>query len=659
MSVHQGTLGGTPYVSIDDIEFPLTPGAYLQRIPLNPFSPVSQAGNTSRVTDARLAAEVWDDFTGGMGQRDEDQKSSTSYSIGNLDTRVPGAIALPPIATLLAGVTGFTAAHAPVYVEHMRDETNYAILAWSPKRAGYYRKLSGATGVFNTTSIAGTLSGLTSFNGAYYAVSWDGTNSRIYSTADLGATWTVRHTSAAAAQYARLVTYDNRLWTINRTNHILLVSADGATFANEGTALIVNPGEVITDLLVWNTPSGSDQLIYALTNQRLLVYNEPGVIWNEFYSFEGVIQARYTRGHVFRRDSNLYVTFMDDTASALRDKQGLVLMFTPGTSDEVGPAKRYGIPTTLIDGLTHAQGGVHWLFAWGAGTPGVFMAMNEFAGWSTLFDPATVGTANLIGGGYANGRAWCALDNGNMYELSVPDRRELPPRVDGGTYNAGSHYVRSAWTEHNQKNRLKLGAYFEIDCRLSDGTSGVPTGSGVTLRYRVDNQPWVTIVLSDINQESTDTVGTLLTRSVPPSAQTWPAIVLLPNNVEEKGLPYRRLQWEIQLQRSAPATGTPVLASVTLYYTFWQESHFSYQFNIDLTWQSWAEFPDQVFAGRTRDELRAKLLDLVRQKNYHRFNYADGPNAVVLDACDMLLAGREDTELGGGVYSVTVRDLGV
>lgn len=651
MSASNGTIDEMPVLEINDVPLPLVEEADLQRMPLSPFSPATQAGNTSRITDARLAAQVWDNFTGGMGQRDEEGTDSTSFSVGNLDARVASNVSLPPLPTLLGNLSAYVGTTAQVYVELIRNSATTVLLFWSPAAFGAYTLREGVAYTVTTQ----TPNGFAAFNGAYFLVAWDGTNSLVLRSTDGGVSWT---TAATLAYRLRgLVFHDNRLISYDVTGSRFVESLDGVTWTLHSVGPKLLPGEEVSQLVVWVAPSQARMTVLTITNLRILGYEEESGDWHTFYDFEGIFQARWPVAYMYRRDSNLYFAPYDAVSATNRDENALVMMFTPGTSDEVGPGKRFGLSPDLVEGVFKLQGGVHWLYAFAQGQPGGIFALNEFQGWTSMFDPKTVGDGlgKVVGGGYANGRLWALLDNGNVYEMLAPDRRELPPLRAGGTYNLGTHYLRSSWSSHNQRNRWKIGAYFEIDMRLKDGTSGVPTGARTYFLYRTDSGNWIEIPLGE-SPENTQ-VGTLLMQSVVPNTQEWPLRVPLPNGTTQDGLPYKQIQWEVRMERSSPAESTPVLASVTLYYIFWQEPEFAYQFNVDLSWETWSKYPDQTLGGYSRDELIEYLLGLPNIKGFHRVRYASGSTEVYIPATDILVAGREDPVMGGGIYSTTVRDL--
>lgn len=647
---------GPPYIEIDGVAFPLVEGSKVQRSPLNPFSPAIQAGNSARITDARLAVQVWDNFTGGLGQRDEEGQQNTSYAEGNIDVRVPGAAALPPLATLVVN-TGFSHTNdSEIFVEYMRHATTPGLFMWSRRSSVSKTWRNNVL----TTHPAGNVRGFASFSGAYWHVVNTGGNSYLNKTVDAGGTWTTSKTWTGKSLRG-LVSFDNRLIVYNETDNTFEYSTDGTTWAQYSGGPEFRPLETVSELFVWAAPGGARDTVFALTTQRIFGYEEEALEWHTFYDFEGVFNTDYPTIHLWRRDSNLYMApFSEPHITGVpRDKNGIVMMFTAGVADETGPTKRFGLPSTFVDGIFRLQGGIHWLYGFAHGAPGGVFAFNEFGGWTTIFDPRVVtgsSTAHIIGGGYANGTGWAITDDGSLYSLDLPDRKELPPRPDGATYATGEHYLRSSWITHAQVNRWKIGAYFEIDMRRGDGTSGVPPGSVVSFHYRVDSGPWQDITLG--NAPTNDYFMLLGLPSVEASSVQWPLKVPLPLNEQQTGIAYRRIQWEVRMSRSAPATDTPVLASVALYYTFWTGNFYAYQFALDLSVARFeAQWPDGMFGPYSRQELVEILLGFNEGKQYHTFTWASGPMEETIAAVDILVAGREDADTGGGVYSVTVRDL--
>jgi hypothetical protein len=177
--------------------------------------------------------------------------------------------------------------------------------------------------------------------------------------------------------------------------------------------------------------------------------------------------------------------------------------------------------------------------------------------------------------------------------------------------------------------------------RLASGASGLPSTASYDFYYSLNGGAFVH--LGPFNNAA---------------VTSWPHKLLLPDNVTQAGAPYRRLQWQITLTRGATPASSPALASVAWYYSYWQENHSAYQFAIDLSHETWAEFyPDGYFGPYSRGELQLALLSLNDVKTYHTLKLYSGEFEETIGAVDVLVAGREDADSGGGVYSCTARDL--
>jgi len=638
---------GQGWVEIDGYPFPLAENTPIVRNPLYPFSPALVGGASSKVTDSRLSVQVWTDFTGGIGQRKQDQPETTSYSEGNLDTRVPGAVALPPVQTLL-GTGSFTSVDGPANIEFM------GYVGGTPALFIYSKTFNKAqvfrSGIF-TSRPAEYVMGFASFQTAYWYVTNTAGTSKVYFSTDQGNTWTVSYTYAGGLW--GLVHHDNRLITYNATLNRFEQSFDGVTWTQYSPGPSLVYGESIRELIAWLAPSGVRDTVYALSNKRILVFEEEATEWHPFYDFNGIFSPTRPNAHVWRRDGNLYFAPYDDSlTSSTPDESGIVMLFTPGTSDEVGPTKREGFPETYLEGVFRMQGGAHWLYGWCYGAPGGLFSFNEFQGWTWLFDPRIINSARkCIGGGYGSGKAWTLLDNGALYECRLKDRRATPP-ISGVSYPTQQHYLRSAWSSHNQDTRDKIAAYVEIDLIRADGKSGVEVGDTCSLEFwcRSEDGVWQQFG------------GTLL----PNSYTQWPIRIPIQSTAPvetnptqgQVGKVYKRFQWEVRMTRGSTAGWTPVLASVALYYTYWNANHYAYQFTIDLSPERWArDWPDMYIGPYNRDELVEILLGFNEAKQYRTFRFASGASQESVTAIDLLVNGREDANLGGGIFQCTARDV--
>lgn len=639
---------GRAWSEIDGYPFPLTEGTPMIRNPLYPFSPAIQAGASSRVTDSRLSVQVWSDFTGGIGLRQQDQPETTSYAEGNLDTRSPGFTALPPVQTLL-GTGTFTNVDGPANIEFMGYSGSQPRLLIYSKTFNKAQVYLGS-GIFSSRP-AEYIMGFASFQTAYWYVTNTSGTSKVYFTTDQGTTWNTAYTYAGGLW--GLVMHDNRLITYNATLNRFEESLNGTAWAQHSLGPALVYGEAIRELIVWLAPSGVRDTVYAISNKRIHAYEEESGEWHPFYDFDGIFSPTRPNAHVWRRDGNLYFSPYDDSlTSSNPDESGIVMLFTPGTSDEVGPTKREGFPQTYLEGVFRMQGGAHWLYGWCYGAPGGLFSFNEFQGWTWLFDPRIINSARkCIGGGYGSGKAWTLLDNGALYETRLKDRKASPP-IAGISYPTQQHYLRSAWTTHNQDTRDKIASYVEIDFVRADGKSGVETGDTATAEFwcRSEDGVWQQF-------GGTLTLGSYTQWPIKIPFQSGSPVETSPA-FTPAGKRYKRFQWEVRITRGSTATFTPVLASVALYYTYWNANHYAYQFSIDLSPETWAkEWPDMYIGPYNRDELIEILLGFNDSPQYRTLRFASGASQEAVPAVDLLVNGREDPNLGGGIFQVTARDV--
>lgn len=648
-----------PWVEIDGLPFPLTAGSLVEVAPLNPFSPSNVDGNSQAVVSQRHAVQIWDDLTGGIGFRDDDP-ASHQVADGTLDMRQPDQVALPPLFTgvgtgnVAPATSGFNMGGAlPVQVEYAQNVAGaYAFFAY------YFSGVAGKLYRYNAstpTSIAlpaGTniIQGYAQYNGAWWFLTQNGTSGAVLlksSSQDPSSCTFPANLTVGAGTYRGLVAYDNKLITYDVANNAFLqYNSVGPAWAAYITGFQPLPGsETVRQLFVWTDKSGGRDALYCLTTSRILVYDEDGQQWEELYNFATLWSGSAAIAHVNRRDNSLVVSPYGSTDP--ERGHGNLLLFTPGTVDNIPINKMRGIPDVATGGLNLNKANfvgalassIHWLYAASmapTATYGGVWAFNEFGGWTPIFDAGLVGgSVCLLGMGYGGGKMFTLLENGNFYIFKLPDKNMNHP--DGSYDNTQTYTVRSARVWNKQRNLLKLGSHFGVTFK-----EALPATSTATLSYRTFDGT----TLSAWSSPNIITGGSPRYNEVSLNVGAWPL-----------GVPYLYIEWQVSLADSSGTT-TPVLESVALYYTYWQQNHFSYQFVIDLSTQTWDQWgPEASFGGYTRAYLQQTLLTLIDNKGYHKFTYATGQFTEVVIRADLLLSRREQAEDGSGFYSLTVRDL--
>jgi hypothetical protein len=641
--------------------YPLAPDSLMLKQPESPFSPAIQRGPSQKVLDQRMNVEVWNDFSGGMGELREDVNTSlTNYVTGTLDPREPGYLTLPPKLNSL-GNLGRTFA-SPTYITTVRDGSgNRHSLIWGPNNGGLTRRSSAGTltQIGNAGNVW-TVYEIVAFAGALYMSQNNATDGlTLKKSTDFGVTWT---NIAGTLGYKLLAIHDNKLWTIDTSTAKLFGSVDGTTWgvsAGAGGYYPMETGDSRLQLYEWSTPSGQGTTLFYITSLHHLIYEEEAGVWHEFYTYADVVEAQFTRAHVWRRNQYVYVSFYNST-----DPNGMVLVHNGGTTDSVGPREKGGLPEDWFHYLTHIQGSIHDLFGFGAGgtvnsvfSYGNVMAMNDTGGWNNIMagEKMSNGTSFVVGGGYSNQLCYAVMSNGDMYSSPVPDRRRVHPSLDGTLYDNNVHKLVKSWTSNGLDNVWKIGAYFLIDTELNDGTPGIPTGSNIQLYYRTDGNPsWVQLPL--LGPTDSAPVGLLTDLSLKPSTLVWPVILPLPDGISQFGVPYKRLQWYVTEQKT-PGGTTPVITQVALYYTLWLEQFYSHSFNIDLTEDRFRRYPGGLLDGYDREFLQAKLEEISQNKGYNQFRFSIFPWQKPVVASDMLLTHRVNTNDGGAIIGVSLRDL--
>jgi hypothetical protein len=600
---------------------------------MSPFSPAIQRGNDQRVVDQRLNVIVWDDWSGGFGEKKSmGEESLKKYWYGNLDTRSKNTVTVPPAINNL-GDSGGAIAAPPIYGLSARKTT-------LEKNLLVYDILS--------------------FRGKLYLSGWDAVNGfRIQVSTDAGTSWTIIATMVAKG----IVSLDTRLFTYNFADSKLYASADGVTWTVASEEVWMDTGESIQQLVRWSSPDGSTDTVYILTNYQVrMLEEEPGFI-HDFWYFDGVIDGVIPRAHAWRRNNLLYISFFKQG-----DLSALVISHAGGTDDNVGPRKvDMSVPDDRFFSVTHTFGNIHELFAWGTGgvqagtgltSRGLVMSMNDLGGWHPVVDGNFLGVvpgeSYIYGGFYDSQVVYTILANGRVYSSPSPDRRIIHPATDVTLYDTQEHSLVSSKENGGLKNIWKVGAYFLVDTELQDGTHGIPVGSTIRLCYRADGGAPVCLPLMGAIESYP--VALLSMLSLKANSLVFPAVQVLPAGTQQVGAPFKELTWELFLKKT-PGGNAPVVTEISLYYSLWLEQFYSLQFNIDFTKETWERYPGNKYQGKDRETLLSLLDTISRTRGYIQIRFGLGNTQILVPAADMLVSYRLDANTGSGVAQVSARDL--
>lgn len=649
------------YVTIDGTDYPLVPGSEVLAVPLNPFSPASQAGNASRAVSQRHAVRVWDDFTAGIGHFDDNEEHG-GYAYGTMETRTPGQTTVGPEGPSGGIVSGFTSmVYFPLRVAYLVDSAgNYSFLVWDRGTTPL-----GAMKAIRDTNIQSIALPATAqvydvaeYNGLWYILVATAANVyTLYSVTAIsaigGLTLLAPWGGAFAGNLQWLVGFDDKLISYNVGNNVF-VQFNGATWVSYINGFTHLFDEQVLQLFVWTDKSGSKDALYALTTKRIIVYDDEGQQWETFYNFSRLWPARNGYCHVNARDNTLVyapVHLPNSTVATGGRLNDSILAFSPGTVDNWAANKERGLPSDIafVPREGHLAStpivlasNIHWLYAFTyapsvgsvTGIGSQVLARNDQGGWTPVFDAKTGNSPNayspIIGGGCGGGRLLVLTADGRYWDLEMPDELVNHPR---GDYDTGrTYFLQSGRVYNNQRNVTKLLSHMEVKFQ------SVPAGtSDIRLKWQTWNGG---TVLSGFTSSSNLNVGALLARvDFPP------------------GTAYQYVEWQLTMNMSG-TTIPPVVESVALYYTYYQQSHFAYSFTIDLSAETWAKFhPDGTFHGKSRDYLQTLLLNTVDLQQYHSFGYNRHTMRESVAKVDLLLTRREEADNGGGIYPTTARDL--
>lgn len=643
------------------VAFPLVPGSVLQRQPMSPFSPAIQSGDSTRVLDRRMNVTVWDDWSGGMGERRADiARGLNNYQTATLDARTKGYLVLPAaytqVSTVGASLVG------PVHIERLRDGGGTALFLWSESYGEQYVK-DGA-GAWTAVLPGLRVLAFAAFGNAFYASTYGPVPGiKHYVSTNRGVTWTA---IAGTGGFIGLEVHDGALWSVNYSDGRLYKSLDGTTWtiASSSTskgAVKLLAGETFRQVFAWTSPAGPIETLFITTDyNRMFVFEEEiGEIHTiDSMDYSDVFDARLLWTHVWRRNNFAYLTPYDAA-----DPNGLVLAYNGGTVDEVGPRGRGGLPENWFHSFTHTVGNVHELFGFGRGgtvngifSYGAVMSMNDEGSWHTVVagEKLSTGGNYIVGGGYGGQTIYVAMSDGKVYQVANPDRRMVLPQSSTTFYDTQTHYLISSEQDMGLRNVWKIGAYFLLSAELADGTPGVPIGSTVKLYYRADGGPWVQLPV--LGAQNNNFVGLLSLQSLAASSVVWPVIMVLPDGVTQQGVAFKKLQWKLELARSGAQT-SPAITELSLYHTLWLEKFYAFSFNVDLREETFAAYPDATYEGRSREELQDLLREIEANRGYVRFRYGAEYWQQEKLATDMLVTYRDSPNTVGSIATVSVRDL--
>lgn len=681
MSVLFGTQAEEDYIQVGTVKLPLPRNAEgrmeefetLRTTPLEPFQASTVLGDSSLISDDRIAQAVFSDFRPGLGKRRFVAAESLSgYQDGDLLT-VEGVATLPPRRNALAGaLSAGTASWSGKVVTGYGFAlgNRYQFALWGPNSGAggatmYIR--DSVTNTFVLPTIGAVTLPYSGFGrmGKYYVIAW--LNSIYYSLDGQAYTqgWS---TAAGTTRFEGLVEHDNKLYVLWRDLSTSLarlywVATEAQLTAGVGVAwpgssssavdLQLRSTEIVTNLVDWKDERNNRQ-IQIMTTRRIVSYDDAD-FFTDFWKVPDAIDTNRPFLFVSPRDDLLYCCFGSSNNS--------VFVFNHQTVEETGPNKEFGIPKGNANfSLYLLDGNSRHMFALGIGPQGRVLIANDAFGWSPfvrarLTTPSDLTSApssaneKVVGMLYVESRLYVVTQGGTVEYIDWPDEAASVYNFassgsvpDVRAYERGPFYLYSPEFDVGNELLRKIGKWWTLLVEDPSNPSGpslsLPPSCQLLFGYQFDGGSWTTV----------GPYGPL---------DAIPQIVAL----DPTGFPpFRKLRFRVGLQGASAGTlVTPILRAVILAHTREPDIYDGLQVVIDLSEQRFRHLDGQMFYGNDRQYLRNFIETLKGGgnvvKQHYPVAYSYGGNARSYSSMDVRVSATEDPQDGYGHYTLTLRDL--
>jgi hypothetical protein len=683
MSVLFGTQDEEDYFQVGTVKLPLPkvaegrPGEFetLRTTPLEPFQASTVLGDSSLISDDRIAQAVFSDFRTGLGKRRYVAAESLSgYQDGDLLT-VEGVATLPPRRTALAGALPVgTAAPAfgPVWGYSFNLGQRYQFALWGPSTIGgsgaqvYIRDGTTNTFVLPTGLPANWQPPYCGFAriGQYWITCQGG---QIWYTTN-GLAYTQGWSPGGNTIFDGLVEHDGKVYVIlhdliTRLVTLRWIATEAQLTAGIGVAwpgvstdtFVLKTNEYPWSIVDWTDKRSGDPMIYFTTSLRIIAYNDADFFAEYWKVPGGIPDSVRTTAVVSPRDGLLYVAFGNLNNS--------VFVFNHQTLDETGPNKEFGIPKGNANfSIYGLWANSRHMFALCLGPQGRWLIANDAFGWSPfvrarLTTPSDLTSAPtsanevITGGFYAENYLYLVLAGGTVERVYWPDEAasvynfaitgSIP---DVRAYEQGPFYLYSPEFDAGNELLRKIGKWWTLTAESPTGsnaaTPGLPTGCQLLFGYQFDGGSWTTATA----------LGPL---------DAFPHVV----GLDPSGFPpFRKLRFRVALQGASAGTlVTPILRAAALAYTREPDIYDGLQVVIDLSEQRFRHLDGQLFYGRDRQYLR-NFIETLKSgpsvvKTHYPVSYSYAGNVRSYASVDVRVSGTEDPQDGYGHYTLTLRDL--
>jgi hypothetical protein len=676
--------GDAPYLKITTADATYTMPTYdlegrpavVAMQPQEPFDQVSIIGDTSKVSDRRVAQIIPSDQRGGAGRaRYTETEGVTDYRQSDCDTRHLEAIVCRPKTTSLGSASGgegirlFYAGYAGAKIHSYARGIG---VQYHPGTGTVWTSCTGMGGANPWGYVKA------------FGYTWICGDNRIYRSSD-----GIAFTAVAAAVFPfnsrGLAAHDGKLWTLvldTTNNQATLYASTNPTAAAASVAfaavasfplLITSAAtEAVYDMVPWKDASGSPALM-ILTTQRLLTYNAVGATIEEYDDFsdnnpDGGAPDLSVLGMcaiAFKTTGDLYI--------GQGRHNDYLMRYSPGAGfGKIGPNQNGGLEKRRQGAIRALAQNAYGLGVWTAATTvvgdtslqgGAAWFMSSDGGWHCLNRDLGGAPRTVAGGGIGGRKFWTAFTTGGgtcpIEEQDLPNVGSLPQFAVGrkyDTYFDGQTHNYSS-TDFGVELSRKTLLGFTVHCRKSDGTEvhGLDDNASIKVRYRTDGGTWTTVTQYIDDSAAPGVVRTNAT-GIFTSATTgvgWP-LRLVVN--DEFGVPFYDMEWSVTLY-TTDEDETPVVVAVAPRATRTPPPHYTYEAVVDLaSLEVNGGLATTVGGGPTAVDTLLNELDHIGTMVSLEFGGQGVRHSV--RSCEFAMAPQLMAHLGTGRYRLIFKSVG-
>lgn len=592
----------------------------VQQTLIDPLPAKITTGEHTRDDDVIASSWIQDDWTGGLGvEFGRHGATETRYFYGNLDTRFPAQLSLPPKVTKRSDLG--PASILVDYKQFLYMVVGSEVYRWSETLQSFGEPIH---------TLASPASDAVVHRDVLYIATYGDDGIESFDGED----WTFEPVSVR-----HLAVWNATLYGLefDGTLQIRDVDVDGEVKWVKGPKLDMPPGWA-TQLITYYDITEATAL-YAVTRSGLWTYDTIGTAgWVES-QFTYPVHPKIGRASVWQ--GSLYVPVGQT-----------IYRFTPEGVQVVGPDRDQGLPTEFRGVITQTVATHGFLYATIDAAQDVseddFSAINigyhdgnvivgQFGSKPVLL--CSPGSAwhiqywgevdgEITGAAYVSNaegmyRLWFSGSRG-IYSVDLPISLHNPMR-NPTTLFARSGYLVTSWFDGRWPELPKLALSVKASARHLSG------GNRVSLYIQVDREDSEWIYVGRVTQEGRQT---------------------LPLSWERGGRPFRKIRFRVELERGTEETMTPILESLILTYLRRPAPVWGTQFVIDLT---------KPHRNQSVSELRRKLAEIHASVEAGEFYfYPEDSNQVAMQlvvpsrAVSMQIAGTDQR----GRYPMSVIQVG-